>query len=275
MLGAFRASASGMMANQSNLDVIANNLANINTNGFKTSRARFYDLIYQRMPVNGQLGPDPSAVSTDPAALGGRNLLDVVGTGVRVADTERSFEMGNLVHDGEPLHAAIQGEGFFVVRTADGGAAYTRDGGFERDQVGRLVTKNGDVVLPETRIPPDAREVRIDQDGLIYARLAAPTGEDVEVQLGEIQLARFTNAQGLAAVGGNVYLATEASGPALVGYPGDEGYGAIAGGAVEGSNVDVGEQMTTMLMSQRAYALNARALQTLDEMLGLANNLRR
>jgi flagellar basal-body rod protein FlgG len=180
-----------------------------------------------------------------------------------------------ITPDGDPLHAAVRGEGFFIVRLADGSAGYTRDGSFTRDQLGRLVTASGDVLLPETHIPAEARDIRIDSGGLVFARLGDGIEGEVEVQLGEIQLARFTNPEGLVAVGQNLFLASEASGPALVGYPGDEGYGTIVGGAVESSNVDLATEFTNLLIGQRAYALSARALQTIDEMLSLANNLRR
>src|SRR5262249_33549050 len=155
-----------------------NNLANINTPGFKQNRAVFQDLIYQKLAPTGQFG---SALLSD--ADPARELADELGTGVKLSSTPRSFAPGSLIQDGDPLHVAIEGEGFFVVRTADGGAAYTRDGSFEKDAVGRLVTRNGDVVLPETRIPPDARDVRIDSDGIIYARLGDQSGDDVEAQL--------------------------------------------------------------------------------------------
>lgn len=268
MLGEFRSAVSGMMANQQMLDVIANNLANINTPAFKQSRTVFQDLVYARMAPTGDFS---GAATADPSQA----LQDRLGSGVAIGGTATSYAPGPMIQDGDPLHLAIQGDGFFVVRTADGGAAYTRDGSFSRDALGRLVTQAGDVVLPETRIPADARDIRVDNQGLVFARLGTESGDDVEVQIGEVQLARFTNAQGLAAAGGNLYLATENSGPALVGYPGDEGYGTIASGAVEGSNVDTAEQMTQMIMGQRAYGFNARALQTIDEMLNLANNLRR
>lgn len=271
MLGAFRGPVSGMIANQQMLDVIANNLANINTTGFKQDRAQFADLIYQNIAPTGDFS-GTAATMSDPMSL----LQDQQGMGVKIAGTAHSFEPGPLVRDDDPLHMAVQGEGFFVVRTADGSAGYTRDGSFSQDALGRLVTKAGDVVLPETRIPADATDVHVDPQGLVYARLGGENGsEAVEVQIGEVQLARFTNAQGLVSVGANTYLASEDSGPALVGYPGDPGYGTIASGALEGSNVDTAEQMTQMVMGQRAYAFNARALQTIDEMLNLANNLRR
>jgi flagellar basal-body rod protein FlgG len=263
-----------MAAQQQLIDVVSNNLANMNTPGFRASQARFHDLIYQRAPVAGELvanrGEAPPSPGSSPA------LQDLVGTGVRLAATTRSFEPGQIVIDDDPLHMAIDGEGFFVVQTEDGGAAYTRDGSFTVDAVGRLVTAGGQIVLPETRVPADAHDVRVDSAGIIYGRIGDPTsGTEVEVQLGEIQLARFTDPHGLIAVGQNLFQASESSGPALIGYPADQGYGTVRGGAVEGSNVDLGEQMTTMLMGQRAYSFNARALQTVDEMLSMANNLRR
>src|SRR5690349_3035474 len=274
MLGAFRASASGMAAQQQLIDVVSNNLANLNTPGFRASTARFHDLLYQRAPVGGELAPNAGAAPPSPGTSPA--LQDLVGSGVRLAATSRSFEPGQMLQDDDPLHLAIQGEGFFVVQTDDGGAAYTRDGSFSQDGLGRLVTSGGQIVLPETRIPADAADVHVDPNGIVFGRIADPaTGTDVEMQLGEVQLARFTDPQGLIAVGQNLFQASESSGPALIGYPGDDGYGTIRPGVVEGSNVDLSEQMTTLLMGQRAYSFNARALQTMDEMLGMANNLRR
>ena len=273
MLGVFRAAATGMVAHQELIDAVANNLANTNTPGFKFSRPVFQDLIYERVPPVGDfVGPTQRPVGGPGSSP---QLQDLTGAGVGVVGTPRSFEQGEILPDGVPLHAAIEGEGFFVVNTPDGGAAYTRAGNFQRDAAGRLTTGNGEIVLPETRIPADARQIHIDQNGLIFARLGDQESGEVEVQLGEIQLARFTNPHGLVAIGNNLFLASEASGPALIGYPGQEGYGALRGGAVEQSNVDLAEQLTTMLVGQRAYALSARALQTMDDMVGLANNLRR
>ena len=275
MLTAFRAPVSSMMAHQQMLDQISNNLANVNTPGFKTSRISFEDLLYSRAPMAGDVGSRPDLIATPDELGSSRATTDLTGAGVRISATLRNLQEGETRIDGEPLHLAIQGIGFFVVRTADGGASYTRDGNFSRDAIGRIVSQNGDIVLPETRIPADARDVRVDSAGLVFARLGDANGDDVEMQIGEVQIARFTNPQGLASVGGNQFLATDASGEALIGYPGQEGYGTILGGAFESSNVDVGEQMATMLMGQRAYSLSARALQTIDEMIGLANNLRR
>lgn len=273
MLGVFGTPATGMIAHQQMLEVISNNLANMNTPGFKANRVQFQDLIYQRLPPTGKLVPvevlSGEGIGSSP------RLKDVLGEGVRLAGTPKSFEIGNILEDGDPLHAAIEGEGFFVVRSGDGSAAYTRDGSFNLDSLGRIVTESGDIVLPETRVPPEAKEVRIDSAGLVFAVLDDGVGGNIEIQVGEIQLARFTNPHGLVSVGQNLFLATEASGAALIGYPGDEGYGAIHSGAIESSNVDMAEQMTTMMIGQRAYALSARALQTVDEMIGLANNLRR
>jgi flagellar basal-body rod protein FlgG len=263
-----------MVAQQQLLDVVANNLANVNTPGFKASDVKFHDLMYQRLPVGGEFGGQQVQSGDDNPSSSGA-LRDVIGGGVKVVATGRDFQAGKIEQDDDPLHAAIQGVGFFVVQTPDGGAAYTRDGNFSIDAVGRLVTANGDIVLPETRVPADAHDVRMDSSGLIYGRIGDADGGEVEIQLGEVQLARFTNPSGLVAVGQNLFMASEASGPALIGYPEDEGYGSLRPGATETSNVDLGEQMTTMLMGQRAYSFSARALQTMDEMLGMANNLRR
>lgn len=275
MLPIFRIPASGMISHQQMLDVVSNNLANLNTPGFKAGRTQFEELLYRRIPTNGQ----PFAIGPESEPVGGPGtsprLRDLVGAGVRLGATERNLEPGVITPDGDPLHGAIQGEGFFIVRLADGSAGYTRDGSFTRDQLGRLVTANGDVVLPETHIPADAQDIRMDSGGLIFAQVADETGAQAELQLGEIQLARFTNPDGLVAVGQNLFLASDASGPALVGYPGEPGYGGIVGGAVESSNVDLATEFTNLLIGQRAYSLSARALQTMDEMMSMANNLRR
>lgn len=275
MLPIFQSPASGMISHQQMLDIVSNNLANLNTPGFKAARTQFQELLYRRIPTSGQ--PVPSGLAPEPVGGPGTSprLRDLVGAGVRLGATARTLEAGVITPDGDPLHAAVRGEGFFIVRLADGSAGYTRDGSFTRDQLGRLVTASGDVLLPETHIPAEARDIRIDSGGLVFARLGDGIEGEVEVQLGEIQLARFTNPEGLVAVGQNLFLASEASGPALVGYPGDEGYGTIVGGAVESSNVDLATEFTNLLIGQRAYALSARALQTIDEMLSLANNLRR
>ena len=273
MLPVFQTPASGMIAHQQMMDIISNNLANVSTPGFKGTRTSFQDLLYRKLPTSGQLFADVQLPVGGPGSS--PRLQDQVGVGVRLASTDRNLTAGTVVPDDNPLHAAVQGEGFFVVGLADGSAGYTRDGSFTRDQLGRLVTANGDVVLPETRIPSDVREVRIDTGGIIYAQMGDDLSGGTEVQIGEIQLARFTNPEGLVAVGGNVFLASEASGPALIGYPGQDGYGTVFGGAIEGSNVEVAEEFTNLLIGQRAYAFSARALQTMDEMLSLANNLRR
>jgi flagellar basal-body rod protein FlgG len=273
MLPIFQSPASGMISHQQMIDVVSNNLANLNTPGFKAARTQFQELLYRRIPTSGQRIPAP----TEPIGGPGTSprLRDLLGAGVRLGATGRDLEAGVITPDGNPLHAAVNGEGFFIVQLADGSAGYTRDGGLARDQLGRLVTANGDVVLPETRVPADASGIRIDSSGLIFASVPDEAGGEVELQLGELQLARFINPDGLIAVGQNLFLASDASGPALVGYPGDEGYGSIVGGALESSNVDLATEFTNLLIGQRAYALSARALQTMDDMLGMANNLRR
>ncbi|TAK25580.1 MAG: flagellar hook-basal body complex protein [Chloroflexota bacterium] len=263
---------SGMAAQQRLMDVIANNLANINTTGFRAETVQFHDLLMNRVPTTGAATPN-----TAPDDQTGRNpsLEGQVSGGIRVGAIVRDFEVGKIQEDGVPLHSAIDGEGFFIVRQGDGGAVYTRDGTFRLDPLGRLVTSGGDIVLPETRVPADARDVHIRSDGTIFARFVDDSGDEFEVMLGEIQVARFTNPHGLASIGQNLFVATEASGEAEVGYPGEEAFGSIRPGATESSNVDLAEQMTSMVIGQRAYALSARAMQTLDEMMSLANNLRR
>ncbi|MBM4417054.1 MAG: flagellar hook-basal body complex protein [Chloroflexi bacterium] len=273
MLPALAGPMSGMFAQQQAIDVIAANLANVNTTGYRARHVEFHDLLQQHLP----LGASSGRAVDEPLGGAGRSsgLLDLLTAGVRVGAIAHSFEPGRVIEDADPYHLAIEGEGFFVVQTVDGGAAYTRDGSFKLDSIGRLVTANGDVVLPETRIPADATDIRIDDAGLVMARLVAEDGTEFDVVVGEVQLARFVNPHGLAALGGNLFSATDASGDPIVGYSASDGLGRIRAGALETSNVDIAEQMTAMLIGQRAYGLSARVLQSLDEMLGLANNLRR
>ncbi|MGB9866318.1 MAG: flagellar basal-body rod protein FlgG [Bacillota bacterium] len=261
MIRALWTSASGMIAQQVSMDAIANNLANVNTPGFKKTRVDFKDLVYQKLGDNG-LG-----TLQYPAAGAGT----VVGTGVTATTVGPLFEQGNLENTGRPLDLAIQGEGFFAVKLPDGRKAYTRDGSFHVDGEGYLVTKEGYYVLYDgsNRLLLDKEatgQVQVSMDGEITA------GDGSSYQL---KLFRFANPEGLLQVGNNCYVESEASGEASSGTPGSSGYGSVLQGFLERSNVSVIEEMVRMITVQRAYELNSKAVQSSDQMLEIANNLRR
>ncbi len=263
MISFFRVPASGLRAQQLNLDVIANNLANMNTIGFKSSRVDFKDLLYNRVSLVGEF--EGSNVEEAPKSVW-------LGAGVRTASIQKLMDQGAIYENNDQLNMAIDGEGFFPVQLPDGSVGYTRDGSFLLDEHGRMVTQNGQYLLPDMVMPPDAKIFKVTPDGIIYGEVGL---EHRILPIGEVQLAKFGNPAGLLAIGGNLYQATPASGAAEVGYPQQGGFGQIVGGSVEMANVNIVNEMTNMMIAQRAYQLNARSLQTIDEMLGLANNLRR
>lgn len=256
----FRSAVTGVRAQQLALDTIANNLANVSTTGYKRVRASFSDLLYERLQA-GRV-PDPEAAPA-PVRVGG---------GTRADDTTRLLHQGALQETGRVLDLAIVGEGFFAVRTPEGQPAYTRDGTLSIDADGRLTTAQGDLVEPAVVLPEDLDSLRIDERGTIYGTRA---GSAEELTLGQLQLTRFTNPAGLAALGGNRFAATPNSGPAEPALPGEGGRGQVASGFLEASNVDIGAEMTSMVQAQRAYQINLKALQTIDEMTGQALQLRR
>jgi len=258
MLAVMRASASGLRAQQLAVDVIANNLANVNTNGFRRSRVELADLPPRRLQEEAQEAGLPALATRE------------AGSGVEVLAVPKLYDAGALQTTGVPTDLAIEGEGFFMVQLPDGTTAYTRDGSFKVDEAGHLVTANGLRLQPDVTVAAGLREVQVGPDGGVFALNAQ--GE--QVQVGEIQLARFVNPAGLFSIGQNLFVATQASGPAQAGIPGENGFGKLLSGSLESSNVDVTEEITSMLMAQRAYAMNAKALQTTDEMLALANQLR-
>jgi flagellar basal-body rod protein FlgG len=261
VLSYYSTSVSGMLAQQTAVDVIGNNVANVNTPGFKRSEVSFRDLLYAHYAPSGDYGT---------LTLDDGRIVDV-GVGVRLGGVTIDTRQGALMAGQMPLNMAIEGEGYFIVRMPDGSAAYTRDGSFHLDGGRRLSTVEGGVVQPALIVPPDAGDAWVSDTGLVFARF----GEGGEVrQIGEVQIARFVNPAGLLHVENNLSVATEASGPPTVGYPGSGGFGAVLGGAVETSNVNMATEVTSLIMAQRAYALNARALQAIDEMIGLANSLR-
>lgn len=244
----------GLEAQQTQLDVISNNLANVGTNGFKRSRAVFQDLLYQTLI---QPGAQSSQQSQIPAGL-------QLGTGVRPVATERLFTQGNLQQTGNPLDVAVNGNGFFSVLMPDGSTAYTRDGSFSINSQGQLVTASGYTVQPAITIPPNAISTTIGSDGTVSV---TQQGSATPVQIGTLQLTSFMNPAGLQGLGNNLYAETAASGTPSPNQPGTNGLGTISQGFVETSNVNVVEEMVNMIQAQRAYEINSKAVSTSDQML--------
>ena len=254
--------ASGMSGQQFTIDIIANNLANVNTSGFKKSRVDFQDLLYQTVRFAGT-----------PVTAGAEIPTGIqVGHGVRPVATVKIFSQGMFRETENPLDLVIEGDGFFRVLLPDGTVAYTRDGAFKKDSQGRIVTSDGFPLEPEIIIPDDAVEVSVGTDGTVSV---VQLGQTEPVTIGQIELARFVNPAGLRNLGRNLFLATAASGPPIEGRPGMDGLGSIAQGFLEMSNVQVVEEMVNLILAQRAYDANSKAIQASDEMLNTANNLRR
>ena len=250
----------GLDAQQTQLDVTTNNLANVSTNGFKRARAVFEDLLYQTLR---QPGASSSAQTQIPAGL-------QLGTGVRPVSTERIFTQGNLTQTGNTLDVAIQGEGFFQIQLPDGTTAYTRDGAFQKDSQGQIVTANGYPLSPAITLPSNAISVTIGTDGVVTV---LQTGSPTPVQVGQIQLASFVNNGGLQSMGQNLFLETASSGTATPNTPGTNGVGILNQHYVETSNVNVVEELVNMIVTQRAYEINSRAIQTSDQMLARLTQL--
>jgi flagellar basal-body rod protein FlgG len=244
----------GLDAQQTQLDVVSNNLANVGTTGFKRSRAVFEDLMYQNMR---QVGGQTSDQTRLPSGL-------QLGTGVRVVATERLHSQGNLTKTDNPKDVAINGGGFFQVLMPDGTTSYTRDGSFQTNAEGQLVTASGFQVQPQITIPQNATSITVARDGTVSVTQA---GSTATVQVGQLQLATFLNPTGLQSAGENLYTETDASGAANVVVPGLEGAGVLTQGYVEASNVNVVEELVNMIATQRAYEINSKAVQTSDQML--------
>jgi flagellar basal-body rod protein FlgG len=244
----------GMEGQQTKLDAIANNLANVGTNGFKRAGVMFEDLMYQNLRAPGAASSDQSQLPTGLQ----------VGLGVRAAATTRNFGQGSLQQTGGNLDVAIKGQGFFQIQLPDGTTGYTRDGAFQVDANGQMVTGAGYTVLPGITVPPNATSVTIAPDGTVNVTLP---GQSALQSLGQLQLASFINPAGLEARGGNLFGETAASGAPSAGAPNSNGLGALQQGFVEGSNVNVVEELVTMIATQRAYELNSKAIQTSDQML--------
>jgi len=262
MIRSLHTAATGMEAQQLNMDVIANNLANVNTTGFKGSRVDFQDLLYQTIRTAGAAQAQGVQVPTGIQ----------VGLGTRAASVQKLFSQGDFQQTGNDLDILIEGNGFFQVMLPSGSLGYTRDGSFKPDGQGRLVTSDGYPVQPEISIPTGTKEISIGEDGTVSATLG---GQTAPQELGQIQIVNFTNPAGLESLGRNVFAQTEASGEPVPGTPGQDSLGTLAQGFVEMSNVKVVEEMVNMILAQRAYEVNSKSIQTADEMLNIANNLRR
>jgi len=244
----------GMEGQQTKLDAISNNLANVGTNGYKRGGVVFEDLMYQNLRSAGANSSDQSQLPTGLQ----------VGLGVRAAATSRNFAQGALQQSGNNLDIAIKGNGFFQIQMPDGTTGYTRDGSFQTDSAGQIVTNAGYAVLPGLTVPPTATAVNVAADGTVSVTLA---GQVAPQTVGQIQLVSFINPAGLDSKGGNLYGETAASGTPNAAAPGTSGHGTLLQGFVEGSNVNVVEELVSMIATQRAYELNSKAIQTSDQML--------
>lgn len=253
-------SKTGLDAQQMQLDTITHNLANVGTNGYKRAHAQFEDLLYQNLR---QSGAQETQENTLPAGL-------QLGTGVRPVGTSRNFAQGNLNRTENPLDVAINGNGFLQVQMPDGTTSYTRDGALRVDAQGQLVTANGYPIAPAIAVPPNAASVTIGADGVVSALVP---GNAAPVQVGQLQTATFVNPAGLDPAGQNLFRETAASGAPTVGAPGVNGHGTISQGYVETSNVNVVEELVSMIQTQRAYEINSKAIQTSDQMLARLSQL--
>jgi len=262
MIRALYTSATGMKAQETNIDVIANNLSNVNTTGFKKSRADFQDLIYQSLI---EPGAPTSATTENPSGV-------QVGLGVKTAAVQKIFSQGDLTSTGNQLDLAIEGDGFFEVELPDGGAAYTRAGSFQVSSEGLLVTHDGYTIAPGINIPNDTMAIVIGQDGTVSIRQPGDTGPN---EIGELTGVRFANNAGLRAIGRNLYEETDSSGTATQGTFGEDGFGRLSQGFLESSNVSVVEQVVNMITAQRAYEASSKGIQTADDMLNQAINVKR
>jgi flagellar basal-body rod protein FlgG len=254
--------ASGMNAQQANIDNVANNLANVNTTGFKKSRVDFEDMVYQQIKAPGS----PTSQEAE-AALGLES-----GLGTRAVATVRNFSVGNLRNTNSPLDLAIEGNGFFQISLPGGETGYSRAGALHLNAEGQIVTADGFALEPQISIPANAQSITISKDGIVSVSLPNQTAPQ---QLGTIELAAFQNPAGLEARGGNVFVATSASGDPVTGTPGTDGMGMVVQGFLEDSNVSVVEEMVQMILGQRAYEANSRVIRAADEMLQQVNNLAR
>ncbi len=260
MIRALYTAASGMSAQQQNIDNVAHNLANVNTTGFKKSRVEFEDLVYDQARV---AGAPTSTTAEAPIGL-------ETGLGVRAVATSRDFGRGNLKSSNAPLDLAIEGGGFFQIQLPSGDTGYTRAGSLHLNAEGAIVTSEGYQLEPQISIPANATTISISKDGIVSVQIPGQAGAQ---QVGTIELAAFQNPAGLRAMGSNVFLGTTASGEPQVGAPGEEARGTIAQGFTEDSNVNVVEEMVNMILGQRAYEANSKVIKAADEMLSQVNTI--
>ena len=262
MIRSLWTAATGMQAQELNIDVIANNLANVNTSGFKKSRAEFQDLLYESMRAAGAAS---SADTTIPTGI-------QLGHGTRPSAVQKMFSQGDFENTQNELDWAIEGDGFFQIELPNGDTSYSRCGEFKLDADGRIVNADGFPLVPQLTIPSDTISITVGMDGTVSVIQA---GDATPSEIGTIQLARFVNAAGLRSLGKNLFVPTEGSGDEIIGTAGEDGLGSIAQGFLEMSNVSVVDEMVSMITAQRAYETNSKVIQTSDEMLQMANNLKR
>lgn len=254
--------ATGMLAQQLNVDTISNNIANMTTTGYKRQRAEFQDLLYQTRLRAGASSSDQG--TTIPAGI-------QQGLGVKAGSVYRINEQGALQTTGNQLDIANKGEGYFMVTLPTGETAYTRDGSFQLDGNGQVVTSEGYLLQPGITIPSDAVDITINESGQVIVKIQ---GQTALQNVGQIQLSMFPNDAGLDAIGDNMFLETDASGAPVTGNPGGEGFGGLLQGALESSNVNIVQEMTSLIQAQRAYEMNSKVIQTGDEMLNTVTQMR-
>lgn len=262
MIRALWTAGTGMISQQLNIDTIANNLANVNTTGFKKMRVDFQDLLYQTIRAAGSSSFQGAQLPTGLQ----------VGLGARPVATTKIFTQGDIMQTENPLDLVIEGDGFFQLQMPDGGVAYTRSGNFKVDSTGKMVTAEGYIVQPEISIPEGVKTINVGSDGTVSVMVA---GQIEAQEIGKFELVKFINPSGLSNLGKGMYQQTGASGAPAIAVPGTEGVGTIIQGSLEMSNVKVVEEMINMIVAQRAYEINSKAIQASDEMLQTANNLRR
>ena len=262
MISSLWTSATGIQAQELNIDVISNNLANVNTSGFKKSRAEFQDLLYE------SLRPAGAASSADTTIPTGVQL----GHGARPSAVQKMFSQGDFQNTENELDWAIEGDGFFQIELPNGETSYSRCGEFKLDADGRIVNADGFLLVPQLTIPTDTVSITVGMDGTVSIIQA---DDPVPSEIGTIQLARFVNPGGLRSLGRNLFVPTEGSGDEIIGTPGEDGFGNISQGFLEMSNVSVVDEMVNMITAQRAYETNSKVIQTADDMLQMANNLKR
>jgi flagellar basal-body rod protein FlgG len=262
MIRALWTAGSGMNVHQANLDVIANNIANVNTNGYKKSRADFQDLMYQTLRLQGVRGEGGNQVPTGIQ----------IGLGSMLAAVQKVFVQGDYQNTANELDLAVEGNGFLQVTLPSGDRAYTRAGSLKRDSEGKIVTSDGYPLEPSITIPQNTTTVSVEADGTVSAQVQ---GQTAPQQIGKLELATFSNAAGLKAMGKSLFLETDASGTPVVGKPGENGMGTLLQGYLEMSNVNVMQEMVNLIIGQRAYEVNTKAIQAADEMLQMATSIRR